>query len=121
MKRAVKKTNPRLTDLIAMLKEASRTNDANVWREMAKRLESPGRNYAEVNISKISRYANDNETILVPGKVLGSGVIDQPVVVAALNFSSSATSKIQHADGRCMTIEDLLRDNPKGSNVRILR
>jgi large subunit ribosomal protein L18e len=121
MKRAVNKTNPRLNDLIARLKEASRTNDAQVWREIAARLESPGRNYAEVNISKISRYASDKETILIPGKVLGSGVIDQPVVVAALNFSSSATSKITDANGRCMTIEDLLRDNPKGSRVRILR
>ena len=61
------------------------------------------------------------ETIIVPGKVLGSGVLEQSVKVAALNFSASATSKIRDAKGQCMTIEQLLTDNPKGSGVRILR
>jgi large subunit ribosomal protein L18e len=43
------------------------------------------------------------------------------VVVAALNFSGSAQSKITKAKGSCMTIEELLAENPKGSRVRILR
>jgi large subunit ribosomal protein L18e len=116
-----KKSNPRLMHLIVTLKDASRTNEANIWREIAKRLDSPRKNYAEVNISKINRYANEGETILVPGKVLGSGVLDLPVKVAALNFSEAAVSKITGANGTCMSIEELLRDNPKGSRVRILR
>ncbi|RXE55184.1 50S ribosomal protein L18e [Methanoculleus taiwanensis] len=121
MKKSVNKTNPRLTSLIVMLKDASRTHEAKIWREIAKRLDSPRQNYAEVNISKIRRYANEGETILVPGKVLGSGLLDLPVKVAALNFSESAVSKITGADGTCMTIEELVRDNPTGSRVRILR
>ncbi len=121
MKKGVKKTNPRLIDLIQMLKEASRTNEANIWREIAKRLETSSKNYAEVNISKISRYAAADETILVPGKVLGSGILEQPVTVAALNFSNSATNKITGAKGACMSIEDLVRNNPEGRRIRILR
>ncbi len=121
MSRPVNKTNPRLNDLIYVLNEASRENDANIWREIARRLSSPGKNHAEVNLSKISRYANNGETILVPGKVLGSGVLDRPVEVAALNFSKSASTKIEKANGRCMTIEDLLAANPRGSQIRILR
>jgi large subunit ribosomal protein L18e len=121
MKRAANKTNPRIQYLVSMLKETSRSNEANVWREIARRLEAPNRNYAEVNIGKINRYANDGETILVPGKVLGSGALDRAVVVAALNFSESATSKIEKAKGTCMSIEDLVKNNPTGSRVRILR
>ncbi|MDN7024170.1 50S ribosomal protein L18e [Methanoculleus sp. FWC-SCC1] len=121
MKKSVTKTNPRLAGLIAMLKDASRTHEAKIWREIAKRLDSPAKSYAEVNISKIQRYANEGETILVPGKVLGSGVLELPVTVAALNFSEAAASKITGANGTCMSIEDLIRDNPKGSRVRILR
>ncbi len=121
MTRIVQKTNPRLTTLIALLKNQSRENEAKIWREIASRLETPNRNYAEVNLSKINRYAQDGETIIVPGKVLGSGMLEQSVKVAALNFSASATSKITDAKGQCMTIEQLLRDNPKGSGVRILR
>jgi len=122
MTRNVEKTNPRLSNLIMLLKNTSRENEAKIWREIAGRLETPNRNYAEVNLSKINRYAHNGETILVPGKVLGSGVLEQQSVrIAALNFSESATSKIRDAKGQCMTIEQLLKDNPKGSGVRILR
>lgn len=115
------KTNPRLAALIVTLRDASRVHEANIWREIAKRLDAPRKNYAEVNLSKIDRYANEGETILVPGKVLGSGALNLPVKVAALDFSEAAVSKITGANGTCMTIEDLVRDNPKGSRVRILR
>ena len=115
------KSNPRLAALIVTLKDASRVHEANIWREIAKRLDAPRKNYAEVNLSKIDRYANEGEPILVPGKVLGSGALNLPVKVAALDFSEAAVSKITGANGTCMTIEDLLRDNPKGSMVRILR
>jgi large subunit ribosomal protein L18e len=115
------KTNPRLNNLIVLLKEAARTNQASIWRDIAVRLEAPSRNYAEVNVGKINRYAAKGETILVPGKVLGTGVLNQPVQIAALNFSKSAVGKIQDAQGACMTIEELLSSNPQGSRIRILR
>lgn len=121
MRRTSEKTNPRLTNLIALLKEAGRTNDAAIWRDIAFRLEAPHRNYAEVNISKINRYASKGETILVPGKVLGTGTLEQPVTIAALNFSKSAEGKILDANGSCLTIEQLLLSNPRGSHIRILR
>ncbi|MDD4300371.1 MAG: 50S ribosomal protein L18e [Methanomicrobium sp.] len=120
MKRAAK-TNPRYTALVSMLKEASRANESGVWREIAKRLEAPSKNFAEVNLSKISRYAREGETVIVPGKVLGSGLLETGVAVAALNFSDSAVSKIKDANGTCMTIEDLVKNNPEGKKVRILR
>lgn len=115
------KSNIRLLDLIHMLKAASRENEVNIWRDIATRLESPSKNHAEVNLSKINRYAVNGETILVPGKVLGSGLLEMSVKVAALNFSESASAKIKSANGQCMSIEELIRDNPKGSRVRILR
>lgn len=120
-KRAIKKTNPRLLNLISLLKDLSRQNEANVWRDIASRLEAPARNYAEVNLSKINRYAVNGETIVVPGKVLGSGTLETSVRIAALNFSQSAETKIREAKGQCMTIEELIRDNPEGSKIRILR
>ena len=104
-----------------MLKETARENEANIWRDIAKKLELPTKNYAEVNISKINRYANEGEIILVPGKVLGTGNLEQPVHIAALNFSKSAIGKIRDARGSCMTIEELMMVNPKGSRIRILR
>lgn len=115
------KTNPRLADLIRMLRSVSLESEAQIWREIAKRLDTSSKNYAEVNIGKINRYAQEGEIILVPGKVLGSGVLEHSVRVAALNFSDSAREKITEASGDCMTIEELVTANPKGSRVRILR
>jgi large subunit ribosomal protein L18e len=112
MTRTNGKTNPRLLALITRLKETSRKNEAAIWRDIADRLEAP---------SKISRYARSGETYIVPGKVLGTGALTEPVVVAALNFSSSAAEKIEKAKGTCLTIEELLKKNPTGNGVRILR
>jgi large subunit ribosomal protein L18e len=120
-KRASQKTNPRLSNLISLLKNISRENEANVWRDIADRLEGPARNYAEVNLSKINRYAANGDTIIVPGKVLGSGMLELSVTVAALNFSASASEKIREANGECMTIEELVSANPSGSRLRVLR
>jgi len=121
MSRNYDKSNPRLSELIRKLRRASQENEAQIWHDIAERLEKPRKNYAEVNVSKINRYAREGETVLIPGKVLGSGVLESPVTVAALTFSDAAISKIAGAKGQCITIEELLSSNPKGSQVRILR
>jgi large subunit ribosomal protein L18e len=116
-----RKTNPRIPSLIAVLKDSARENEAPIWRDVAKRLETPGRNYAEVNLSKINRYTAENELVMVPGKVLGAGVLGHAVTVAALGFSATAVDKITNAGGKCMTIEQALEENPAGSGIRIMK
>ncbi|AGB16349.1 ribosomal protein L18E [Halovivax ruber XH-70] len=113
------KTNPRLTDLIAELKSTSRSRDADVWRDIADRLEKPRSNHAEVNLGRIERYAREEETVIVPGKVLGSGRLRKNVTVAAVDASSSAATKIDQV-GEYVPIEQLLEENPEGSNVRVI-
>ena len=115
------KTNPRIVRLIGDLKAASRENGAPLWRDIAKTLEKPRRNYAAVNVSKINRHTKSNDTVLVAGKVLASGDIEHSVTVAALNFSSQAIFKIQKAGGKCLAIEKLVQEHPKGSGIKILR
>lgn len=115
------KTNPRIVRLIGDLKAASRENGSPIWRDVAKRLEKPRRNYAAVNLSKINRHTDSNDTVLVAGKVLASGDIEHSVTVAALSFSSQAMAKIQGAGGKCLAIEKLVEEHPKGSGIKILR
>lgn len=114
-----RKTNPRLVNLIDLLLEESAKNKAKIWKYVAEKLASPTRSWAEVSLNKIEKFANENEIILVPGKVLG-GEISKPVKVAAFNFSASAKAKIKEAGGEFMKIEDLLKLNPSGKGVRIL-
>jgi large subunit ribosomal protein L18e len=114
------KTNPRLASLIAELKAVSRDSGANVWADVADRLEKPRRTHAEVNLGRIERYAREDETVVVPGKVLGSGVLQKNVTVAAVDFSSTARTKIEQV-GDAVTLEQLAEQNPDGSNVRVIR
>ncbi len=114
------KTNPQVLNLISALKKQSREKAIPLWRDIALRLERPSRNYAEVNISRINRYTKEDDTVIVPGKVLGAGVLDHKLTVAAVNFSGSAREKIKAAGGECITIEELMNRNPEGSGVKII-
>jgi large subunit ribosomal protein L18e len=114
------KTNPNLKMIVASLKEKSYKEDAAIWKDIAKRLEKPTRQTAEVNISDINRHTSPDETIIVPGKVLGNGILEHKVKVAAMSFSKSAEEKIATAGGESMDILEVLEKNPKGSGIRIM-
>jgi len=114
------KTNPRLSSLIADLKSAARSGGGDVWSDVADRLEKPRRTHAEVNLGRIERYARPEETVVVPGKVLGSGALRKEVTVAAVDFSGTAETKIQQV-GETKRLEQALEDNPDGTDVRVIR
>lgn len=116
----IRKKNPNLVELISELEKKARENEAPIWRDVARRLESPSRNWAEVNVGKIARYAAENETIVVAGKVLGAGDIDKKVTIAAYRSSESSRKKVESAGGRVISLRALVEENPKGSNVRIM-
>ena len=116
-----RKSNPILLELIEQLKRHSYENKAPIWKDTASRLSKPRRSWAEVNISRISRYAKKDEVILVPGRLLGSGNIDKSVTVASFHSSETARRKITDSGGVILTIEELMNKNPKGSGVRIMR
>ncbi len=108
--------NKRLLTLIVELKKA----DKDIWKRVAYELSKPTRRRPEVNLSKLEEYGTDGETILVPGKVLGSGYLTKKVNVAAFAYTESAKSLIAKSGGKMMGIADLMKSNPDGKNVRIL-
>ncbi len=113
------KTNPELIELVKNLKQKSREENVNIWRDIAYRLEKPLRVWPEVNLSRIERYAGDSDVIVVPGKVLGAGMITKKVTVSAFKFSTEAKDKIESAGGKVLTIKELMAINPKGKGVKI--
>ena len=114
-----KKTNIVLRLLLETLNEYYRKYNANIWRAVMEELMKPSRRRA-VNISRINRCTQPGDWVVVPGKVLGSGELDHEVVVAALSFSKSALEKIHRAGGRAISIFELLKEKPDGSNVKII-
>jgi large subunit ribosomal protein L18e len=110
-------TNPKLRELIAELAKRTHEVGSPVWRDLAERLARSRRNRAEVNLSRIARYTRKGDVVAVPGKVLGAGRIAHPVTVAAFAFSEKAKKKITAAGGRCVSLEELMKESPKGIKV----
>jgi len=106
--------------LIRFLKKQSRENNVKIWKDVAERLAKPKRKRIAVNVSRLNRYTEKKETVVVPGKVIGTGKIDHPITVAAFSFSEKAKEKIKVARGKTISLLQLIKKNPKGSNVKII-
>lgn len=113
-------TNPNLKDLISDLKQKAIEEKAALWKRIASDLEKSTRNRRIVNLSRINRHTKANETIIVPGKVLGSGVLEHKVTIAAFSFSEGAIEKLKSQNCELMTINEMMSKNPKGAKVRII-
>jgi len=73
-----------------------------------------------VNVSKLDKYCKKNESVVVPGKLLASGEITKPVTVASFVASPKAIDKVKAAGGKYMTLDEMIKQNPKGKKVRIM-
>jgi len=112
-------TNSELRNLIEELKKKSRDHAVNLWKRVAEDLEKSARQRRIVNLYKINKYTKENDTIIVPGKVLGVGELDHNVIIAAFKFSGSAFDKINKI-GKAITINELIKESPKGKKIRII-
>ncbi|RLE65169.1 MAG: 50S ribosomal protein L18e [Thermoprotei archaeon] len=106
--------------LASYLRKCYRRYGAKIWRYVAELIMKPRRSRIAVNISKINRYTDEGDQVVVPGKVLASGELDHKVVIAALAFSERAREKIKKVGGEAITIPELIERNPKGSNVKVI-
>ncbi len=105
---------------IRILIKTARNNNAPIWRYVAELLSKPSRKRIAVNLSKINRYSKEDDIIVIPGKVLGCGELSHRVTIGAMAFSIQAIEKIKRSGGRVLHILDLIKENPKGSRVKII-
>ena len=98
----VRSTNPELITLIRSLRKRSRENQVAIWRYIADRVSSSRRRRIAVNVSRLNRHSKEGETVAVPGKVLGAGIVDHPINVAAFAFSEQGVAMLASSSNRCM-------------------
>ena len=113
-------TNIVLRKMIRLLRKTAKEYNASIWSAVAEYLEKPRRQRIAVNISRINRYTKQGDIVVVPGKVLGAGILDHSITVAAVDFTKKALEKIKSAGGKPLFILDLVKENPRGSNVKII-
>ena len=120
LKQINRKSNSELVKTVTYLKKASRENNSQLWKSVALRLEGPSQNWPSVNISKLEFIVNKNSKVLVPGKLLGAGNITKKITVSAYSFTKSARSKVEAAGGKCLSYNDFIKSNPKGTDVVVI-
>ena len=112
-------TNKVLFDTIRDLKKLSNKTGVNVWKAVAEKLSAPASQRPQVNISRINKFANEGEVVIVPGKLLGDGQITKKVTVVAFKASESAVKKLEAAGGKFIEIRNYISNKPD-SKVKIL-
>ena len=114
-------TNPELNEAIGYLMKAGRQYRTPLWITIASFLGKSHRTRVVMNLGQVSRHVREGEVVAVPGKVLGSGLPKEKLTIAAFKFSPSALVKVKKAGGRCIPFSMLVEENPRGTNVRLLR
>jgi len=104
-------SNPNIKEIIDML----RSKRVKLYSKLADYISGRPRN--GVNLSKIDRVSKKNESVVVPLKVLGGGKITKPVMVYSIKFSHSAAKKIIAANGKCMSLKEMVE---KGDKPRVV-
>jgi large subunit ribosomal protein L18e len=114
-------TNTQLIDAIRFLRAKSRANKAQIWSVAADHLSRPRKSRTILNLNHVARATSPDSLVFIPGKLLGSGMINHRVVIGAFDYSNTARTKIEQAGGKCMSLKDFVATYPTGSNVTIMR
>ena len=91
-----------------------------IWKAVARGLNRPRRVGFKINLYRLEKLATGKDTIIVPGTVLATGDISKPLTVAALKFSGTSKHKIEKAGGKCLDIDQLVKQHPDGKGIRIM-
>ena len=111
--------NEKLQELISSLKKQSIEQNTGVWKRVALELEKSSRQHRVVNLSKIEKNTQENDVIVVPGKLLSGGELTKKVTIIAYSFSKSALEKIGNK-AHVISIEDGLKKYPNAKNIKII-
>ena len=91
------------------------------WGRVLELLSASSRKKPGVNVSRISAYAKEGATVVVPDKVLGAGRVSGKLTVAAVSFSAGARKAIESAGGRAISIVEAATKSSKGTGHIIIK
>lgn len=110
--------NPIRTKLIEDIRNINKEN-YGIWKSVSEELSKVRKNRRVVNLWKINKFTKEGDVVVVPGNVLAHGELDHKVTIAAFKFSDKAKEKIEKT-GRVVSILDIIKENKKGSNIKII-
>ena len=113
-------TNQVVLRMAKDLKKASTKNDAPIWAKLAEYALKPSIARRDINLKRIGQLTKENDTIVFPGKVLGTGNVPHKITLCSFSISNSAANKIIENGGKLISYLDLIEQNPTGKGVVLL-
>jgi len=113
-------TNQMVIRMAKDLKKASVKNDAPIWAKLAEYALKPSIARRDINLNRIGQLTKENDTVVFPGKVLGTGNVSHKITLCSFSISNSAANKILENGGKLINYSDLIEQNPTGKGVVLL-
>ncbi len=102
---------------IAALEKAKESGkNAGLSQSAIFRASKPRRQRAQVTLLKLEKYAKENDNIIVPGKILGTGKLTKKFNISAVEYSKSSLNSLKGAGCKILDISSMI----KNDNVRII-
>ena len=113
-------TNQVVIRMAKDLKKASVKNDAPIWAKLAEYALKPSIARRDINLNRIDQLTKENDIVVFPGKVLGTGNVFHKITLCSFSISNSAANKILENGGKLINYSDLIEQNPTGKAVVLL-
>ena len=72
------------------------------------------------NLKKINENSDEGNAIIIPGKVLGTGILSHKIILASFSISNSAAKKIKDSGGEIIKFSEMIEKFPTGKGVKII-
>ncbi len=113
-------TNQVVLHMAKKLQVASKKNKAPIWSRLAEMALKPSRARKVLNLGQLDKFVNDNDVIVVPGKVLGTGNISHKITLCSFSISASGAKKVVQSGGKIVDFSHLIKNYPTGKGVKII-
>ncbi len=113
-------TNQVVIRMAKDLKNASVKNDAPIWAKLAEYALKPSIARRNINLNRVGQLTKESDTVVFPGKVLGTGNVPHKITLCSFSISNSAANKIIENGGKIISYSNLIEQNPTGKGVVLL-
>ncbi len=109
MKRKIALEKPNIGEWLAVIGEyGPKKKNAKLWKDVYRLASKPRRQRVIINLIRLNRIAEEGDSVVIPGKILGVGRVEHKFSVAAIEYSSSAAEKLSKAGCKMEGIKSML-------------
>ena len=113
-------TSQVILQMAKQLRGASKKNNAPIWLKLAELALKPSISRRVINLGQLDKFVNDNDVVVVPGKVLGTGNISHKITLCSFSISTTGAKKVTQSGGKLVDFTHLIKNHPTGKGVKII-